>query len=136
MLCLVWPVRIAIVLFGITLMIPPWPTRDRDWQLGEVVRDSLRVTEDGYTFVLARRFGESPADRPRCDRFVEVRGEGPLSPTVCTGTTVVVEGTTISRRAFVAEYVQSFNDGKYDLCWEKRCDRAAYDACRGRKIFE
>jgi hypothetical protein len=126
------PVRAVAALFALTLAIAVWPTRPHadDWHIGYVQRGSIRVTDDGYSFTLVRTLGS------RCaDRLVEVRGTGPLARTICDDMTVAVHGDTVSHHQVTAVRAHGYNDSKYDRCWEHRCDRAAYVACRGHDYF-
>ena len=117
-----------MVLFAVTLMIAGWPTRpDRDWQIGTVVRGSIRDTGDGFTFTLRREVGGTCMDR-----LVEVHVDEPRSSTICDEVDVAVEGERESHGAFAAARAHGFNNGRYDGCWEHRCDRDAYDRCRRR----
>lgn len=127
MLSLITPLRGLVVLFGVTVIAaarPPRPSAT-EWQIGEIERGSIQLTDDGGMFVLHRRVGS------RCtDAWLIVRFHGALSPTVCDGVTVAVEGESLSPRDFAAAEVSGFHDGRYDPCWELRCDAEAYDRCR------
>lgn len=128
MLSLITPLRGLVVLFGLTVIAARHPRPSAtEWHVGEVERSSIELTDDGGTFVLHRRVGSRCADSRLTVHFY-----GALSPTVCGGMTVVVHGESTSHRELEASRVSGFNDGKYDGCWQLRCDAAAYERCRGR----
>ena len=128
MLALVTPLRAVFGLALITVLFVAWPhTCDRrlkDWHVGIVEPGSIEATDYGYRFTLLRRLGsEGTADR------IVVRHEGALDNTVCDGAEVYVSRFDEADPQF--SNVAGFHDGKYDHCWQLRCDDAAYAQCRG-----
>jgi len=126
------PLYALFVLFALTIPISALARTsddtDRDWHLGVVVPGSIRETADGYHFTLVRRVGSSNPGRT-----LEIWTQRSLPESVCDGVDVFVARDSESERMFS---VTGFNDGKYDHCWEHRCDRAAYVACRGYDQFQ
>lgn len=137
MLSYAWPLRAVGGLLAVTCAIGfALARRDpgrcpHDWQLGYLQPGSLHHTGDHVTFVVIRHAGRSPAPA----RLV-VSYDGVLPAMVCAGAEVAVEGELRSPLHYRAEHVHAYRDGPYDHCWENRCDRAAYRACRGPLRYE
>lgn len=132
MLALVTPLRAVFGLALITVLFVAWPhptcKKLKDWHVGTVEPGSIETTDYGYRFTLLRRLGsEGTADR------IVVRHEGELDRTICDGAEVYVSRYEHADPQF--SNVAGFHDGKYDRCWEDRCDAAAYARCRPDNTF-
>ncbi len=116
-----WPVHaigFAPFALAVTLVaLPPEPERPSELRIGTVMRDTLRATDDGYTFTLF-----DPMQGGCVARIYEVTFDGPLPDTICDGASVAVYGEIDdAHERLAATSVIGFNHGRYDPCWEARC---------------